>query len=169
MAATYEPIASTTLGASAAAIEFTSIPGTYTDLVVVLQGATATAGTGTSQLYVRFNGDTGSNYSSTEVSGNGTTAGSSRGSNQNIMLNIAWPNAGNTTIRPGIAVLNVMSYANTNVYKTMLTAIMGGTFVSRDVSLWRSTSAITTVRLFFNSTNQHDSGTVASLYGIKAA
>ena len=38
MPATYEPIASTTLGASAAAIEFTSIPGTYTDLVVVLQG-----------------------------------------------------------------------------------------------------------------------------------
>ena len=35
MPATYEPIASTTLGSDAANVEFTSLSGTYTDLIVV--------------------------------------------------------------------------------------------------------------------------------------
>ena len=85
------------------------------------------------------------------------------------MLNIAWPNAGNTAIAPGIAMLQVQSYANTNVFKTMLTSMAAAGQVVRAVSLWRSTSAITTVTLLPNSTNKHASGTVASLYGIKAA
>jgi hypothetical protein len=35
MAITYEPIATTTLGSAAADVTFTSISGTYTDLVLV--------------------------------------------------------------------------------------------------------------------------------------
>ena len=76
---TYEPIATTTVtGATAANMEFTSIPATYTDLVVIILPKldTSTAG-----LRIRFNGDTGSLYSQTVVYGDGTSAGSARNSN----------------------------------------------------------------------------------------
>ena len=75
MPATYEPIASTTLGTAAADITFSSIPGTYTDLVLVLYGGFATAA---SDLYTQFNSDTGTNYSNSDLRGNGTAAAANR-------------------------------------------------------------------------------------------
>jgi len=61
MPATYEPIATTTLGSAAATITFSSIPATYTDLVIVF------AGTATANLnpLMSFNSDSGTNYSTT--------------------------------------------------------------------------------------------------------
>jgi hypothetical protein len=62
-----------------------------------------------------------------------------------------------------------MSYTNTNVYKTVLTAAArAGTGVDRIVGLWRSTSAITSVTLFTPDADMA-SGTTLSLYGIKAS
>ena len=43
MAITYEPIATNTLGSAAASVTFSSISGTYTDLVVVVSGNGAVA------------------------------------------------------------------------------------------------------------------------------
>ena len=168
MAKTYEPIAKATLGSEAATIEFTSIPAIYTDLILVLNGKTSTAGTGTSQICARINSDTGSNYSSTDVGGDGSSVGSGRDTNQTFILNIAWPNSGSTTISPGIAILQFQSYSNTNVNKTVLTSIAAAGQIIRAVSLWRSTAAISALTLYFDSTNKHAAGTVATLYGIKA-
>jgi hypothetical protein len=39
MAATYTPIASITLGATATSVTFSSIPSTYTDLILVMNGS----------------------------------------------------------------------------------------------------------------------------------
>ncbi len=63
MPATYEPLATTTLGSAASSVTFSSISGSYTDLVVVFSG---TAGGGNSNLILTFNSDTGSNYSWTD-------------------------------------------------------------------------------------------------------
>ena len=77
MATTYEAIQTTTLGSAAADITFSSIPATYTDLVLVYIGATVSNNI---NYYLRFNGDTGTNYSYTYLSGTGSAVGSGRGS-----------------------------------------------------------------------------------------
>jgi len=77
MPATYEPIATTTL-TGGTSYTFTSIPATYTDLVLVVNAATAS---GSSNLAMQFNADTGSNYSFTRIFGNGSSASSSRAAN----------------------------------------------------------------------------------------
>ena len=60
-----------------------------------------------------------------------------------------------------------MNYANTTTYKTVLTrASSNGDIVMANVSTWRSTSAITSL-VYAGAT--FNSGTVFTLYGIKAA
>jgi hypothetical protein len=76
MPATYEPIATTTLGSAASSITFSSIPATYTDLR--LSVTTADAGATATYLALQFNSDTGANYSRTRITGNGSTATSNR-------------------------------------------------------------------------------------------
>lgn len=164
MAVTYEPIASTSLGSAAADITFSSIPATYTDLVLVLHGGFATAA---SDLYIQVGNstiDTGSNYSNTDLRGNGSAAASSRTSSVAYMRQNQ-----NTVDSPSTWVVNVMSYANTNVFKTLLSSFASaGNGVERTVSLWRSTSAITELKVYTSSGNL-SSGFTASLYGVKAA
>ena len=164
MAVTYEPIATTTLGSAAASYEFTSIPGTYTDLLLVWSGLAS----GVTSVGVQYNSDTGSNYSTTHLIGDGD-AGSARYSSltsANVTYG-AYPNATN----PAVFVLHIMSYANTNVFKTSLQASAAPSRgVDRAVSLWRSTSAITSIKVLAKSSPEtFSSGSVFSLYGIKAA
>jgi hypothetical protein len=75
---TYEAIATQTLGSAAASVTFSSIPGTYTDLVVVIAG---TLTTGSDNVSFQLNGDSGANYSVTVLTGDGSTASSGRASN----------------------------------------------------------------------------------------
>lgn len=160
MAATYEPIASTTIsGTSTSSVTFSGIAATYTDLVLIIAGSsTPTYATG----YIRFNGDSGTNYSDTALGGNGSTAYSNRRTSQN-QINGFQPDGGGNVFRH-----HIMSYANTNVYKTVLSEQSSpGDRVARRVDLWRDTSAITSVYVAVSS-NFADA-TVISLYGIKAA
>ena len=165
MPATYEPIASTTLGSSAADITFSSIPGTYTDLILVITGAFS----GNETIGVRFNGDTGSNYSSTILAGSGSTASSGRNSSQTALT--VGTNGYYTTSIAANSVLQIQSYANTNVYKTMLSRSNNANVgLDAIVGLWRSTAAIDSIKLYgFYSAYTFSSGSTAALYGIKAA
>lgn len=62
---TYVPIQAITLSAAAASVDFTGIPQTYTDLVIVASARYVSTNTGQG-LGIRFNGDTTSNYSFTD-------------------------------------------------------------------------------------------------------
>lgn len=160
MAATYTPIASITLGATATSVTFSSIPQTYTDLVMVEQG---TSNAGTNNLTFRVNGDAGSNYSRTTLFGTGSAAGSSRGSNSTE----GYANAVATTISDNQ--IHIFNYANTTTYKTFLTK--GGYSADQvvvRVNLWRSTAAITSLFLACDGGNSFASGTTFNLYGILA-
>jgi hypothetical protein len=164
MAKTYEAIASHTLSGSVASYTFSNIPSTYTDLIIVGLLDFSSAGT---SLYLRFNSDTGNNYSATWIQGNGSSAGSSRLSSQSLGL-VAYPGWGVTTDPNNVFHTTVMSYANSNVFKTALTSgAVAPNGVSRAVTLWRSTAAITAVTILPGGGNL-DAGTL-SLYGIKAA
>lgn len=163
--ATYEPIATTTLGSANSTISFTSISSGYTDLRFVLTGLLTVAN---NDIYVQFNTDTASNYSWTQMQGNGSTTSSTRGTSTTyIRASFGSPSA---TI-PFLIMGDIFSYAGaTN--KTALVQYSGDQNgsgnVARFVGLWRSTSAITSVLLAVAGTT-FQSGTTATLYGIKAA
>jgi hypothetical protein len=159
--ATYTPIATYTASGSQNSISFSSIPNTYTDLVLVLAG-NATGGTDYPKIQV--NGDSGTNYSDTQLYGTGSSAASYRESNQTSFVFATYPN----TSSPTISRFNFMNYSNTTTYKTILARIdypAGNT--NADVVLWRNTSAITSITI--SETNNFASTSTFTLYGIKAA
>ena len=169
MPATYEPIASTTLSSSTGSITFSSIPGTYTDLVLI--GKIIRGNTTNGVLIGHVNGETtGTNYSSTWLTGSGSAAASSRESNTPRWN---WSAVNSPSADPGTLVAHFLSYANTSVYKTALVRfdVATGNYpgVNQAVSLWRSTAAITSITVTNVAGGSLGSGTTLSLYGIKAA
>jgi len=168
MPATYDKIATTTLGSAAADVTFSSISGAYTDLVVVMNIFTSADG---STPQFQFNTDTGSNYSTTFLEGSGSTATSSRQSSQtDIQFSF---NVGGNSTNPQPIIANINNYSNTTTYKTVIgryNSASGGTYpgVGAIVGLWRSTSAITAIKIFPGSGN-FNSGSTFTLYGILKA
>jgi hypothetical protein len=157
MTATYEKIATTTLGSGSADVSFTSIAGTYTDLIIIANGKTSSEST----LGLRFNSDTATNYSSTYMRGNGTTATSGRFTSSSQMYAFNWNNSDST------ALWQIQNYSNATTYKTALNRLGGaGLYVAASVGLWRSTSAITSITIKSNDT--FSTGSTFTLYGIKA-
>lgn len=161
---TYTPIATTTLSSSASTVSFTSISGSYTDLVLVMN--VISTSNSPNYLYLQYNSDTGSNYSTTILSGTGSVAESARFSNR-TNFNIDYEATPNTQI--GNRIVNIMNYSNTTTYKTALVrANRAGSGTDAIVGLWRSTSAITSI-LITHYSAQFDSGSSFTLYGITAA
>ena len=157
---TYTPIATTTLGSSAATYTFSSIAGTYTDLILIVAGT----GTGAANPYVQFNGDTATNYSTTYLYGDGTSAVSGRNTST------ATPSIGYISSTQGTAICQIQNYSNATTYKSFLSRWNNtGTLVAGAVSLWRSSSAITSVLVGMGGGNSFAAGTTFTLYGIAAA
>ena len=167
MPRTYEPIASQTLGSATATITFDNIGATWTDLVLVTDSKRSVGTTGGADFAIRFNNDSGGNYSATYVQGNGSSASSGRASSQTSMLYFA--TAETSATGNGVSITHICSYANTNVFKTVLSAGSAPMeFVRRHVGLWRSTAAVTRVDAVSLS-GDFKSGSTFALYGIKAA
>ena len=167
MPATYEPISTQTLGTATAAISFTSIPQTYTDLFLVTNIGMATVD---NSALITFNDDTGSNYSLTWLYENGTPGSSRSTSRANIYMNA---NVGASTSVETMTTTSIQNYSNTTTYKTIIgranRASSSGSYEGTEalVGLWRSTSAITKITI----TGQSNLivGCTFTLYGIKAA
>lgn len=162
---TYALIDSTTVtGSAAASVTFNSIPGTYTDLVIVAMARRGTDGAGGAGT-IQFNSDTGSNYSSTILYGDAGSALSFRWSNQTA-LNGAF-NAGDSEL--AVSQIHFLDYANTTTYKTVISrygwSVTNGRVVA-GVNLWRSTAAITSITL--SAANNITVGSTFKLYGIEA-
>jgi hypothetical protein len=167
MPSTYTPIATTTLGSDTSTITFSSIPSTYTDLILVCNNIQSdVAGSSINDGRFRFNGDTGTNYSQTRISGDGSTATSARLSNENILYVGVIPQASNTV--KALNILHIMNYSNTTTFKTVLCRGNGGGFVRANVGLWRSTAAINEVSIIYPS-QLYKAGSTFTLYGIAAA
>jgi len=163
MTITYEAIASTTLVSAQSSVTFSSFGG-YTDLVIITNTGNGSADKAILVQVGNGSIDTGSNYSTTFMYGNGTVGVSGRAANQTSM--IASRTASGITGNGSIILQN---YANTTTNKTMLSR--GNTadgLVVAYVGLWRSTAAITTLKLSDESANNFSIGSTFSLYGIKA-
>ena len=159
-AQTYEPIATSTVsGSTTRSVTVSSIPGTYTDLILVTNGTAV----GPSDCTIYFNGSQATNYSWTRLYGNGSTTSSTTTANQDgITIGTLWTTIGNT-------IISIQNYANTTTYKSILSRNNSpSNYVGAFAGLWRSTAAITSVT-FYSGNEYISAGTVVSLYGIKAA
>jgi len=162
---TYTKIATTTLGSSVASYTFSSIPNTYTDLILVYTAATSSA----YDLYAQLNGDTSTNYSYTVLYGTGSTAGSARTPNQGY-ISLDYYGTPDTTVGNSVTITNFINYSNTTTYKTILgrsNRASGG--VDALVNLWRNTSAINSIKIGTYTSPTLSAGSKFTLYGITAA
>ena len=159
MPSTYTPIATQTLGSAAASVTFSSISGSYTDLIIVVSGTQSADDT----IGLQFNSDTGSNYSTTRLGGDGSSASSTRWTN----ITSAYALLQFTT--QNISVINIQNYSNSTTNKTVLSrSSNAGNFLAAWVSLWRNTAAITSIKLqSYNSGSNFAAGSTFTLYGVK--
>ena len=164
MAATYEPIATSTLGTATPTVTFGSISGTYTDLVLVVNSAT---GSNDIDMYIQVNSDTATNYSWTRLVGTGAVAVSSRASSSSLGFRVG--NMSGSNVGQNNAIVYFQNYSNTTTYKTVLSRGNNpANLVEAFSGLWRSTAAITAIDIKTQSGN-FSVGSTFTLYGIKAA
>ena len=163
MAVTYEPIASQTLGSAVSSVTFSDIPQTFTDLIFIAQAGTA----GGANSWIRYNGDTGTNYSATMIRRTGTsTVLSTRRTNESAWLQDFQRDG---AVTADIWQVEILNYTSTSVFKTGLGSLQSTQWDSiKSAGLWRSTAAITSLSLYVDVTT-FLTGSTFSLYGIKAA
>jgi hypothetical protein len=166
MAATYKLIASNVLTSSVAVVTFSSIPATFTDLVLRISTRVDFA-TVDSNVLIRFNGDTASNYSTTWLRGSGSASNSSRNSGTRIIGAAATQGTSATNNTFASAEIYIPSYT---VSQNKPVAIDSATennateaYRVVDAGLWRNTAAITSIEL--DGTN-FVAGSSFYLYGI---
>ena len=128
----------TVSGSSTTTVTFT-VPSGYTDLFIVTSARNSTSG-GT-DYFMRFNSDTASNYSYTQMIGNGSSAASDRAGSAS-QFNIGYV-AGTSGTAPTICRINIQNYSNTNTYKTILynwnSQGADAKYVLQGVGVWRKT------------------------------
>lgn len=163
--ATYALIESKTLGSATSSIAFTSIPAIYTDLLLVCNyGLSADAD---SRFYLN-NESTGTNYSMTNLRGNGSTAVSSRYSSNDYFV-FGLQSVTVPTTLTSTAIYHFLDYANSTTYKTVIgTAGDAAAQKIVRVGTWRaSPTAINRIDIAGVSANLL-SGSTFKLYGIQA-
>ena len=168
-ATSYESIA-TSNPSSGTSITFSSIPQTYKHLQIRGIGRTDRGNVG-DVIYMRFNGDTGSNYRAHELWANGSSVSSY---DQGLSSYMAFdtPLTGGSTGSNifGAFVIDILDYTNTNKNKTvrMLDGYdsNGAGQISFCSGLWMNTAAVTSITLPI-SFGQMQSGTQFALYGVK--
>jgi hypothetical protein len=174
MANTYKLISSNILTTSTASITFSSIPDTYTDLVLRFTSRTTNASTFDS-LALKFNSDTSAIYSETTLYGSGSTVGADRALGANSTqfallgasdgatntsdtfssIEIYIPNYTSTTSKPQSAVWVKPDNSTTTAESYVVAA------------LYRNTSAIDSINLTSRNSENFVSGCSFYLYGIK--
>ncbi len=166
---TFVKIASVTVGSGgASSIDFTSIPSTYTDLVVKISARYNDA----SVLgRFRFNGDTGSNYSNRRLYGTGSSVASNSDSAQTSSYVFGLNDASNYTANTfSNAEFYIPNYAGSSYKSISIDAVSENNateaYSTLQAGLWSNTAAITSIKIY------QDSGlfvqySTATLYGIK--
>jgi len=172
MANTYTLIQSVTVGAGgAASIDFTSIPATYTDLLLKISLRTSGTGDVYENVKLQFNGSGGTAYSDRLIYGTGSAAASASNSSQANTFFQYSNAAASTSSTFGNGEFYIPNYAGSNnksisvdsvTENNATAAIMG-----LAAELWASSSAINRITLTPNIATLFAQYSTASLYGIK--
>lgn len=170
MANTFEAIATVTVGSGGAAnIEFTSIPATYTDLLILMSTRVTASGGSADGEYVTINfNSTGALADSRAIYGGGGAVGSFTKTDGEFAYVVDTNNTANTFNNdmlyiPNYAGSNKKSFSVDNAQESNSS---GGSYLNLWASLWDDTSAITSIKL--NApTGTFQQYSTATLYGIK--
>jgi hypothetical protein len=173
MATTYDALGSYTVsGSSTASITLSSLPTSYTDLVLT---GTHALSVDNNTITVIYNNDSGSNYPSnsayiywaTNYFIQGDTDGSSAIRNQAAS---GYPSYSNWAgLEMYITEYGSSKWKNTLYRNTTATnsSLYYGSYLSMGGSTWKNTAAITSIKISAVS-GTFTAGTVFSLYGITA-
>jgi hypothetical protein len=160
MTTAWVPLATVTLASTDSEIVFSSIPATYRDLVLVTNFAESAV---TGNIELRYNSDTGSNYSQVFMAGRqyNSSTESSSGTFSLHYLNLGSRPSGARSVN----VLQIMDYSDTSKHKTTLGRVNNGTSdVQAYAYRWANTSAINTISIKPSATT-FTTGSTFSLYG----
>jgi len=170
--ATYTLISSNVLSSSAASVTFSSIPATYTDLVLKYSSRHDSASS-ISQSAITFNGSSAANYSETVVYGKSVSAasGSQSGSSQiDFMYDDANSATANTFSNTELYIPNYTVSANKPMSWFGVTENNATTnnsaMIVANASLWRDNSAITSITILALASRNFLTGSSFYLYGI---
>lgn len=172
-AASYDSIASTTVGAGGlASITFSSIPAGYTHLQIRYTVRSQFAA-GTDIVLLRVNGDSGNNYAAHRLYGDSSSAGSQGFTPQSYLLGPDVPAASAASNNFGVGFWDMLDYSNPN--KNTTTRALGGRDMNSvggntwlNSALWLNTAAVTSI-IFFCGNAAMAEGSTVSLYGMKVA
>ncbi len=167
----YESIATVTVGSGgSSSIDFTSIPSTYKHLEIRAIMRTNRVNNGDA-VYVRFNSDSGSNYSGHRLEGDGSSAAAYNGASQtSITLNRVSAASDGSNIF-GASVISILDYANTSKNKTLRALVgfdtNGSGVIGLDSGAWYNTAAVTSVSILPLNASGFVQYSSFALYGIK--
>ena len=150
------------LTGSQSSIEFSSIPQTYTDLVLVVSVITAQTNPDLAWLRLAFNGSN-SNFSNRKLYGDGSGVGSDTSAD-------FMPQGFNGN--PGNGLIYIPNYTSSNNKSFSIDSVQEANATKAYqmllAGLWSNTSAITSIA-FNNPYGNLNAGSSASLYGITKA
>jgi len=172
MANTFVAIATTTVGSGGqAAIEFTSIPATYTDLVILTSLRNAASDNGRFNVKTTFNGSS-SGYSQRLLYGtDGSTVDSDSGTEPYIHFYYGNQN-GTTASTFANGMIYIPNYAGSNNKSALFDSVTennssSGFITAMTAALWSNSSAITSIKMEDILANNLVQYSTATLYGIK--
>lgn len=156
MATTYTLIEKITVGAAGATdVTFTSIPQTYTDLQILISARSNRTSDFRDDHFIRFNGNTGTNYTTRNLNAISNSIGSGTDTSQTSLGRMTVPaNSSNVTVNtfgsssiyiPNYTSSNNKSVSTDNVMESNSTTYWALTMTA---GLWAQTGAITSITIF---------------------
>ena len=161
----YTAIASQTLGSSASSVTFSSIPGTFRDLVLVVN---AWATSGSNQETLRFNSNS-SGYNMVTMRGDGSATSSFSYANQ-AKLYVDGNNNSISTSNDHVSIVQILDYAQTDKHKSVLwRSDTASISTVATAGRWANTAAITSLEIGIEGGGGNfAAGSTFSLFGVSA-
>jgi hypothetical protein len=173
-AGSYELISTQILTTTAASVTFSSIPSTYKHLQIRMNVADGDLGS-TKGLFVKFNGDTGTNYRFKRLYGTGSAVATSDSGPGFTYIHFLQAMMGDVDGAFAPQIVDILDYASTAKYKTAkllggFNGSSGNNRITLQSALWTSTAALSTILIEPQNTDGTPIFKAASrfsLYGIK--
>lgn len=164
-----DALATVTLSTTASSVTFAGIPQGYKHLQIrAITRATQAAG-GT-DINMRFNSDSGSNYAYHALQGNGSSAVAFNGTSQTYVRNQTGVDGSDPANVFQASIYDILEYSSASKYKTVkiLTGYdnNGGGFIRLLSGLWQNNNAINSIEIYPPSTT-FTANTQFALYGVK--
>ena len=167
----YDSLATVTLSAATATVTFAGIPAGYKHLQIRTLSRSASTASDADNLGLQFNGDTGANYATHFLYGDGATAfgngvtGDTKARTDHTAASLSAANIF------GAGVTDILDYANVSKNKTTraLSGVdrNGSGIVMLRSAVWLNTSAITSITISTVSGSNLSQYSSFALYGVK--